>query len=351
VGGGGGGGGAGGGAPPPAPPPDVDVFIEGDLLHDGERFQLSVRLVEALSGSRLWEQAFAEGVAERVGFGEGAIREMVASIHSALERIELGRLAAMPASPPGGFALALLARAELNKLTRPSLEAAARLARQAQARDAACALAFRMLAVARVFQVRMGWAEDRSQALAEAREAAGEALALDYGDAVAHGASGLAHLWNGAHDLALRAIQRGLDLNPSRTDLLHWKGLAHDFGGEHEAAISCHRAGLSMAPQHPAAFATANALAGAYYQLGGYQEAAGWARESIALCPGYRRSHAVLAASLARLGDDKGCASALARATALDPGLSLKAQLAGYIYKDTGSVAAWERGYRRAGLQ
>jgi hypothetical protein len=67
--------------------------------------------------------------------------------------------------------------------------------------------------------------------------------------------------------------------------------------------------------------------------------------------PSYRRSGAVLAAALARLGDERGSTSALAVALGLDPGLSLKRQLSGYVYRNSEEVSAWERGYLRAGMQ
>jgi DNA-binding SARP family transcriptional activator len=327
-----------------------DLVVQGSILHDEERFQIKLRLVERRTGEPLWEARFSERWSGRGGSDEWVICRMAAAIHAALECVAPESIHAAAGKRFKGFPLALLGRCALNKLSRSSLAHAVRLAREAQRRDSTCSLAFSTFALARVFQLRMGWSAHRRQALREAADSAAEAMILDYGDAVAHGVSGLVHLWSGAHDTALRSIQRALSLNPNRADLMHWKGLICDFSGEHEAAIACHRTALSMAPHHPAAFATANALAGAYYQLENYAAAAEWARRSMTMFPSYRRSGAVLAAALARLGDERGSTSALAVALGLDPGLSLKRQLSGYVYRNSEEVSAWERGYLRAGM-
>jgi tetratricopeptide (TPR) repeat protein len=139
-------------------------------------------------------------------------------------------------------------------------------------------------------------------------------------------------------------------LNSSRADVVHWKGLVLDFTGEHEQAIEHHLAALDLDPLHGAAFATVNALSGSYYELCAYEEAATWARKSIKINPRYRRSHAVLAASLAQMGDERGCTQALKNTRSLDPSLSLRTQLSGFAYKDTSEAVGWERGFRKAGL-
>jgi tetratricopeptide (TPR) repeat protein len=207
------------------------------------------------------------------------------------------------------------------------------------------------LALARGFQVRMGWAAKAGVALAEAKDAAAEGVCLDYDDPIAHGAFGIVHWMSGSHDLALRSIDRALALNPNRADLIHWKGLILDFTGDHEMAIHYHESALRLDPHHRASFATVNAFSGAYYELGDYLKAAKWARKSISMNPQYRRGHAVLAASLAQIGDEKGAAAALQTVFRLDPTFTLRTQLSGLIYKNTREVIAWEQGYKKAGLR
>jgi tetratricopeptide (TPR) repeat protein len=275
----------------------------------------------------------------------------VPPLFQAVQQKQLQRLRQQSPAHLDSLQLGLLARAEIEKITRTSLSAAVGLSRRANHAGTISSLPWSMLALARVFQVRMGWADNRADALSEARDAAEQALSIDFRDPVAHGIVGLVHLWSGSHTRALTSVNRAIMLDSSRADIMHWKGLVLDFTGEHEQAIKHHLAALDLDPLHGAVFATVNALSGAYYELGSYQQAAAWARKSIKVNPRYRRSHAVLAASLAQMGNQRGCALALKRTRSLDPSLSLRTQLSGFAYKDTSEVVAWERGFRKAGLR
>jgi DNA-binding SARP family transcriptional activator/tetratricopeptide (TPR) repeat protein len=325
--------------------------VNGTLkIRDG-RVEATIGLAETPCSPWFWSRRYSFASSELDDLDSIAWRKIVPPLRHFIQRKQLQRLRRIAPAELDGFQLGLLARAEVEKMTRTSLSAAVGLARRANQSGMISSLSCSMLALARVFQVRMGWADNRSDALSEAFEAAGQAINFNFRDPVGHGVLGLVHLWNGSHVLALKSANRATTLNPSRADVLHWKGLVLDFAGEHEQAIEHHSAALDLDPLHGAAFATINALSGAYYELGAYEHAAAWAKRSIKVNPGYRRSHAVLAASLAQMGDEGGCALALKVARTLDPSLSLRTQLSGFAYKNMSEVKAWERGFRKAGLR
>jgi DNA-binding SARP family transcriptional activator/tetratricopeptide (TPR) repeat protein len=331
--------------------PGAGFVVNGVVKMRAGRVEATICLAEMPSSSHFWTRQFLLAPSDLEELDAFAARKIVPSIHYALQQKQLELLRRVSATELNGIQLGLLARAELEKLSRPSLSAAVGLARRARQNGTVSSLACNMLALARVFQVRMGWADNCRAALAEALEATEEALSLEFNDPVAHGVLGLIHLWSGSHTRALNSVNRAITLSPNRADVVHWKGLVLDFTGKHEQAIDHHLAALDLDPLHGAAFATINALSGAYYELGAYEQAAGWARRSIKVNPSYRRGHAVLAASLAQMGDEPGCALALKSAWSLDPSLSLKMQLSAFPYKNTSEIIAWERGFRKAGLR
>jgi len=331
--------------------PGAGFVVNGVVKIRAGRVETAVRLAEAPSTSHFWTRQFLLTPSNLEELDAFAATKIVPPIRHALQQRQLDFLRQVSATELDGIQLGLLARAELEKLSRPSLSAAVGLAQRARQNGTVSPLACNMLALARVFQVRMGWSENRCAALAEALEAVEEALSFEFNDPVAHGVLGLIHLWSGSHTRALNSVNRAITLSPNRADVVHWKGLVLDFTGKHEQAIEHHLAALDLDPLHGAAFATINALSGAYYELGAYEQAAGWARKSIKANPSYRRGHAVLAASLAQMGDERGCTLALKSARVLDPSLSLNMQLSAFPYKNTSEIAAWERGFRKAGLR
>jgi DNA-binding SARP family transcriptional activator/Tfp pilus assembly protein PilF len=324
--------------------------VSGAISARKERIEVTISLTESSSALRFWTRRFLLAPSDFEELDAFAARTIVPPIRYALQQKQVELLRKI-STPLNGVQLGILARTELEKLTRSALDTAVGLARRARQNGGTNSLACSMLALARVFQVRMGWANDRRAALAEALEAAEEALGLEFGNPLAHGVLGLAHLWSASHSRALISVTRAVTLGPKRADVLHWKGLVLDFTGDHEHAIEHHLAALDLDPLHGAAFATINALSGAYYELGAYEQAAGWARRSIKVNPNYRRGHAVLAASLAQMGDERGSTLALKSARDLDSSLSLKMQLSAFPYKNTSEIIAWERGFRKAGLR
>ena len=324
--------------------------VNGVVKMRDAKVEATIYLAETPSSSHFWARQYLLVPPDLEKLDAFAARTIVPPIHHALQQKQLEFLRRASARELDGFQLGLLARAELEKLNRASLNAAVGLARRARQNGAISSLSCSMLALARVFQIRMGWADNRSGALAEALEAAEQALSLEFNNPLAHGVLGLVHLWRGSHTLALNSANHAVTLSP-RADVIHWKGLVLDFTGKHEQAIEHHLAALDLDPLHGAAFATINALFRSYYELGAYEQAAAWASKSIKVNPHYRRGHAVLAASLAQMGDGRGCTSALKSARILDPSLSLKMQLSAFPYKNTSEILAWERGFRKAGLR
>jgi eukaryotic-like serine/threonine-protein kinase len=203
----------------------VTTVLSGKVAPRGAALSISVELVDASNGWRLWGARYDRPLADLLSVQEEIAREITTNLKLTLEPEQKKRLAKRNEVDREAYPLYLKGRYHWNKSTVPSLKKAIEHFEQAIEKDPAYALAW-----AGVSDCYAALGMDRyaalppREAIPKAKAAAKKALEIDDGLAEAHTSLGYARVldweWSGAEEEFRRAIQRSPDY-----------ALAHHFYG------------------------------------------------------------------------------------------------------------------------
>src|SRR6516162_4637164 len=126
---------------------------------------------------------------------------------------------------------------------------------------------------------------------------------------------------------ALAAFNRATAISPSNAFVLGFGSVALACGGKAELAIEWAERALRLSPFDPLRHLPFNAMAVAHFTRGRYEQAAAASRNAIDSNPPFSLLHAMLAASLIRLGQADAAKLAAARVLVLQPSFRVGATL------------------------
>ena len=300
----------------------VDYVLGGTVDRQGDRLRLTAELTNARTGEIVWSErwdrperdvlAMREEVAQAIGNRLGGATGLIQ---------EAGRAAAV-AKPPyerTAWDLLFLGSGQLALGTRGSTAEAAAFLGDAVSRDPGMAHAEALRALAHLRLAEFG--DNSADNLRIARDAAGEALFLDPGDAWGYAALGAIRRREGNLVRARAEYETALNLVPNAVEIMALFAGWAATGGEPERGAALADRVARLDPDLPPS--SAAELAKAYFMAGRYRSAlATLARlPEDALTPALRVLHA---AALASVGRADEAAAATAAALAAAPGLSIQ---------------------------
>ncbi len=262
---------------------NVEHLLQGTVRRDGERLQVSVRLVRAADGTPLWSQQFDGRLAEAVAIED----EIVRHVKGALGVPAGPERAPRVASARSASAHNRLLECEffVRRSTSTDADKAVSCFRQVVAAAPDDAVAWSGLADALLRQPSLvgGSIEGRREGAQAAVKAAREALRLDPALAAPHATIAyadirIAHDWDAAAAELRAALASEPDDAPS---LLAACQLARDLGRHEEAIRHCLRA----AERDPLNFLPPTRLAILYLYLGRLDDAEAAVRKRLDLAP------------------------------------------------------------------
>jgi tetratricopeptide (TPR) repeat protein len=169
-------------------------------------------------------------------------------------------------------------------------------------RSADLSQAWTHLALCHVIEILNGWAGERRQARARAREAAERACALDASDPDAHHVLGALATECGQLEAAVVCFELAIEIDPSHVHALSGLGQAlAGLGRCEEGAAAVERA-IRLSPRDPLLPHFLADLAVAHFGAGRFELSARYLEKSRRLATLSPGNHAVLAASYAWLG-------------------------------------------------
>ena len=300
----------------------VDYVLGGTVDRQGDRLRLTAELTSARTGEIVWSErwdrperdveAMREEVAQAIGNRLGGATGLIQ---------EAGRAAAR-AKPPDertAWDLLLLGSGQLALGTRAGTAEAAALLGEAVSLDPGLAHAEALRALAHLRLAEFG--DDPAGNLRIARDAAGEALFLDPGDAWGYAALGAIRRHEGDLVRARTEYDTALNLTPNAAEIMTlFAGWAATAGEPERGAALADRV-AQLDPDFPP-WAAAE-LARAYFMAGRYRSAEAMIARlpEGALTPTLR---VIDAAALAAVGRSREAAEAAAAALKADPGLSIE---------------------------
>ena len=292
----------------------VRYALEGSVRKFGRRVRVTAQLVDAADGSHVWADKFDRELVDILALQDEVTQQVVAAIEPEMLHGEGVRIARKSLTDFSALDCFYRGMWHLNTASQVGYDEALRLFREAIRRDPDLPLGHIGLARALYGRAIYGWSSQPTTDLEEARAAAQVAISLDARDAWAYFASAGACLYLGEHGAALDAARRAIMLNPNFAYGHYRFGQVLIFSGRPAEAIGPIERSLRFSPYDPLLGPMLETLALAHYQARNYDEAARQARAAIDLNDA--RASAVLAASLARLGQAEPAAEAFAQSLA-----------------------------------
>ena len=271
----------------------ADLLVEGAVRGGGERYRITVRLLSARDGCEMWACRYDRALRDVLQLEA----EIAAAIASALTS---GTPPASSATDPEGATLYLQARYAWNQRTETGFRRALELYTAATGRDPRAAKAWAGIAECHVLMMMHGLALPHA-CMPRAREAASTALAVDPDLASARSAlAAVTALYDQKFESAEEQWREALESDPAYATAHHWYAC---FG-----LIAMQRMDQALDEIReaerldPLSAPIADDVAFSLYWNRRFDDAIEQCRKSIALHPGFYRTHILLARVYAAQG-------------------------------------------------
>jgi TolB-like protein len=341
----------------------LDFLLGGSLQAIGNhRIRISFLLIDmrdaaGSTGRVVWSKRFEREAADLLALQDAVASEVVAQMDPQILLIETGRAALAAGGRRGGGArsaydLLLQAIPAFHTLHREDFEQARALLLQAGRLDPDHAAIHAWHAYWNIFHIGQGWAEDENDAMAEAERLAARAVALDPMDAQA--LSILGHVRAFLHHQVEEAIalhRRALALNPNLAMAHVFLGMAESYAGAHESALRRLDRYRELAPCHPFGFFFDAARGIPLLFLHRHAEAAEIGRVATALQPKLSYPYKTYLSALGHLGLSREAAEVRSRLVAIEPDFTIEKALRRTPVRQEADRQHYAHGLRRAGLR
>ena len=330
---------------------DVRYALEGSVRRTSGDVVVNLGLCDARSNTQLWAERF-EGSRSGLASLQSSMAGRVAqALHIALLDAESERIARE--SNPDAQDLAMRAWSLWYRIEREANAKAHLLARQAQALDPGCTLAWVVEGNCHIADIALRWTPDMDASIDMAEKAARQALALEPLHPTAHVTLGSVLIYRRQFESALGAFATQMSLNPNFSIAHQWNGLVHVFMGNPKLAIPCFEMAVRLSPRDPRLSTYLSNRAVAHLHLGDDANALLYGERSIHLPNPWPRSYERLAAAYGAAGMVEDARAMVAVLLERWPGYSIAKHRAEMVSDRARFLAQHERyidGLRAGGL-
>lgn len=297
----------------------VDALLEGSIRKAGNRVRITVQLIDAQNGYRLWSERFDRELDDIFAIQDEIARSVVDALGLSLTRREERRLLKRSSSNVPAYEFYLRGRKLFQKWTRQNIELARQMFQRAIELDPDFAGAWAGLATAHVHLFGC----DNEPHLEKAREASAHALKLDPESAEAHVAAGQGLSMEQRYADAAKEFERAIELDPTFFDAYYYYGRSCFKSGDLEKSLRLFQRAQEVRPEDYEAIYLFGLV---LRQLGRNEEsrdadarASKCMRKHLELNPDDARAYVLGAGTLARLGDNEQAMQWCERAMSLAP--------------------------------
>jgi adenylate cyclase len=300
----------------------VRYVLEGSVRRSGNRIRITAQLVEATTSNHVWAERYDRDLADIFAVQDEITERVVAAIEPELYAAEQVRSQSKPPDSLDAWECVIRSLSLIGKGTRDENTAAEALCRRAIAIAPGYGRAHSLLAWALLR--RTVWSGDLRTVVPKISAELQTALALDDRDPWAYVAQGILLFRLHRFGEAVRALRRGLELNPNFA-------LAHAFlanvlatQGTHQEAVNSAQHALRLSPRDRlVGFYASLAMTIAEFVAGRYSECVPWTRNMIEKSPEHLAGHFYLTAALAMGGELTAAAEARDTLIRIRPEFSL----------------------------
>ena len=324
--------------------------LAGHIMMHDQALSFTQRLYDARTGKLRWTDVVQAGIDDLFDVQRHIIQRVVNGILPEVREAEIERALAKPPSRLDAYDLTLKALPAIRSLDRVGIDKSLAYLQEAMLLDDSYAAPHAW--AARLHSLRYGqtWAQDRQRDGDAAIHHAQEAIRRDPKSSLALAVAGhLRSFLRGEYDTGLELLDKALEICPS--DALAWamSGATLTYVGETREAVTRTMFALKLSPFDQLAYQL-NFYAGlALYADGRVDEAASYARLSLAENPRFVACHKLFVVSLAASRAHKEARAAGRELLRVDPTMA-RYDGSRSVFRDRRLHERFVRDMRRAGV-
>ena len=283
----------------------VRYVLTGSVQRGAERVRVNVNLIDGPTGKTVWTERFDEELTNIFDLQDTIVQKIVSALAVKVAMVEQKRALQKDTRNLKAYDHLLRGWAYFAQTTRATNLEARKMFEKALELEPRYAAA--LVGVGWTYRVEAGhgWTEFPADSLEKAFDIAQKALRIEE-SAAAHSLLGNIYLIWGEFDLAIKELDRAIELNPNDWNSYALKGSVLLFYGQPDKASEymekAHRFNPNMDPDRYFD------LGLAYYLQARYKDAVSLLERNLGRHPDHVISHIPLAAAYARLGRAKDAA-------------------------------------------
>jgi len=313
----------------------VRTVLMGVVRQAGDRLNVQVDLVDAVTGAQLWGEEYERKLADVLAVKQALVREVTEKLRLKLTGEQQQRLTQRDTTNPEAYQFYLRGRYYWNKRTAENLKKAIEQFQQAADKDPNYALAY--VGLADCYLLLEDYAgTPASETFPKAKAFAQRALQLDSSLAEAH--TSLAYVYTNLWqwEQAEEEFKRSIKLNPNYSTAHHWYSIyLLDLGRNDEAMAEIKRAH----ELDPLSLIIGTTLTYAYFAEGDVNSSIAQCKRVIDLDPNFPRAHEYLGLAYLRQGSHSEAIVELQKAVELSGRERRPLRDLGYGYAISGKRA------------
>ena len=329
----------------------VRYVLEGSVRKGGNRIRVTAQLIEGSTGNHIWAQRFDRVLDDIFELQDEITQAIVAAIGPEIDQAERDRAKRLPPENLDTWEAYQRGLWHLYRFTREDNAEAQALLNRASKADPNFAPSRTGLTHALYYAFMHGYVEDRQEALAQARAAGREAIAIDGRDADAHFALGRILYLQRELDASLDEFEAAISHNPNFAQAHLGHATALVFAGRFGDALSSIDLAARLSPNDPVMPITLSVKALAQFGAGLKVEAEDTMRQATRLANVPWTPFFVQAAILGHNGDIPKAEAALAESLRVKPDLNINHIRETIPYRDASHLEKLLDGVRAAGLR
>ncbi len=304
----------------------VQYVVEGSLRRTGNRVRVTAQLIEAATGRHVWAERYDRELSDVFAAQDEVTEAIVAAIAPTVSHLERERVRACRSSCGNMGAWESYQRGlwHVYRYSPGDIAAAQERFAAAIGADPQFAPAHAGQAYALYVEALWGYAADVAANLQKARRLAERAVALDARDAFAHLVLGRVLMTSGEVRSALAECRLAVELNPNLAVAHFGLGYGLALAGRAEEGLGSVDRAIRLSPYDPLMHAFVTLKSGLLVLMGRFMDAVEAARDAQRLpnCTAWAHLHE--ASALANLGRLDEARSAMDKARALQPDISVR---------------------------
>ncbi|MBW1815754.1 MAG: tetratricopeptide repeat protein, partial [Deltaproteobacteria bacterium] len=278
----------------------VKFVLEGSVRKSEGKVRITAQLVDAQTGHHLWAERYDRDLKDIFALQDEITMNVIKALELKLTDGEQALVYGRGTNNLEAYLKAMQARGHARRQNPENNLKARRLIEEAIALDPNYSVSYYVLGVTHLMDVWLGTTKSPRDSLRKAAELSLKAIARDESFGPAYALLGNIYILKRDYEKGISEGRKAVELEPNGADSLAWLGMGLFFADRPAEAIQVLKKAIRLNPIAPGWYL--HNLAGAYRDLGQYEEAIAWAEKAVERHPKSVISHVVLAACYSYAG-------------------------------------------------